>query len=103
VPSTAVHVVEFEQKKGGMFTDSLPESWLSSNARIGIDRFGFIISAIEQLGYLEHYHPEDVTCEKKGIKYFGRLIRALVQAELLPETSTLVSDSVQLNIFHLPV
>ncbi len=100
VPSTAVHVVEFEQKKGGMFTNSLPESWLSSNARIGIDRFGFIISAIEQLGYLEHYHPENVKCEKKGIKYFGRLIRALVQAELIPKTSTLVSDSEQLNIFR---
>jgi hypothetical protein len=101
VPSTAVHVVEFEQKKGGMFTNSLPESWLSSNSRIGIDRFGFIISAIEQLGYLEHYHPErSVECEKKGIKYFGRLIRALVQAELIPETSTLVSNSVKLNVFR---
>lgn len=100
VPSTAVQVVEFEQKQGSMFTDTMPDTWFSSNARIGIDSFGYIISAIEQLGYLEHYHPEDVECNKKGIKYFGRLIRALVQSGLLPETSRLVSDSAQLNIYR---
>jgi hypothetical protein len=102
VPSTAVQVVEFEQKKGSMFTDGIPDTWFSSNARIGIDSFGYIISAIEQLGYLEHYHPnpERLECEKKGIKYFGRLIRALVQAGLLSETSTLVGDSKQLNIIR---
>jgi hypothetical protein len=100
VPSTAVHVVEFEQKKGSMFTDAMPETWFSSNARIGIDSFGYIISAIEQLGYLEHYHPESIKCEKKGIKYFGRLIRALVQAGLLSETSKLVRDSVQLDAYR---
>lgn len=99
VPSTAVHVVEFEQKKAGMLTDALPESWLSSNARIGIDKFGFIISAIEQLGYLEHYH-EDSECNKKGIKYFGRLIRALVQAGLLQESSQFVGVARQLNAYR---
>jgi hypothetical protein len=77
-----------------MFTDAIPDTWFSSNARIGIDSFGYIISAIEQLGYLEHYHPDDIECNKKGIKYFGRLIRALVQSGLLPETSRLVGDSV---------
>jgi hypothetical protein len=100
VPSTAVHVVEFEQKKGGMYTDVLPEAWLSSNARIGIDAFGFIISAIEQLGYLEHYHPSDVECSKKGVKYFGRFVRALVQAGLLPETTEFVDTYRQLNAFR---
>jgi hypothetical protein len=100
VPSTAVQVVEFEQKKGSMFSDPIPETWFSSNARIGIDAFGYIISAIEQLGYLEHYHPENVECDKKGIKYFGRLIRALVQAGLLAESSVLVKDSQKLNIFR---
>jgi hypothetical protein len=99
VPSTAVHVVEFEQKKAGMFTDSLPESWLSSNARIGIDTFGFIVSAIEQLGYLEHYH-EDSVCNKKGIKYFGRLARALVQAGLLQESSQYTGIAKQLNMYR---
>jgi hypothetical protein len=99
VPSTAVHVVEFEQKKAGMYTDALPESWLSSNARIGIDTFGFIVSAIEQLGYLEHYH-EDSECNKKGIKYFGRLIRALVQASLLKESSHFTRVAQQLDIYR---
>ncbi len=101
VPSTAVHVVEFEQKKAGMFRNNLPESWLSSNARIGIDAFGFIISAIEQLGYLEHYHESiDMECNKKGIKYFGRMIRALVQAGLLRDSSQFIATATQLNAYR---
>jgi hypothetical protein len=99
VPSTAVQVVEFEQKKS-TFTNAIPDTWFSSNARIGIDSFGYIISAIEQLGYLEHYHPLNDKCNKKGIKYFGRLIRALVHAGLIPETSKLIGNSVQLNIYR---
>jgi hypothetical protein len=99
LPSTAVHVVEIEQKrvdsKGG-----LPESWFASNARIGIDRFGYILSAIEQLGYLEHYHPEDVACNKKGIKYFGRYVRALSKAGLLTTDSPFLRIGQQLNAYR---
>lgn len=100
LPSTAVHVVEFEQKKVGKSSGGLPESWFSSNARIGIDIFGFMLSAIEQLGYLEHYHPKDELCSKKGIKYFGRYVRALIQAGLLQEGDVFTSIYKELNIFR---
>jgi hypothetical protein len=99
LPSTAVHVVEIEQKKkDGM--GGLPESWFASNARIGIDQFGYILSAIEQLGYLEHYHPEGVACNKKGIKYFGRYVRALSKANFLPKDSLFLRTSQELNAFR---
>jgi len=100
LPSTAVHVVEFEQKKAGASTLGLPETWFSSNARIGIDKFGYLLSAIEQLGYLEHYHPSGTTCNKKGIKYFGRYVRALVLAGLLPEDSQFTTIYKQLNVYR---
>ena len=100
LPSTAVHVVEFEQKQKNGFHNELPLSWFSSNVRIGIDSVGFLLSALEQLGYLEHYHPDTVTCSKKGIKYFGRLVRALVQSGVLSNTSRFVDISKKLNIFR---
>jgi len=89
LPSTAVHVVEFEQQNPTKSEEGLPNSWFSDNARIGIDPDGYLLSAIEQLGYLEHYHPEGVPCDKKGIKYFGRYVRALISATLLKEDSML--------------
>lgn len=100
LPSTAVQVVEFEQKKVGKSTLGLPETWFSSNARIGIDKFGYLLSAIEQLGYLEHYHPRETECSKKGIKYFGRYVRALIQAGLLPEKSAFTSAYIDLNAYR---
>jgi hypothetical protein len=100
LPSTAVHVVEFEQKKVGKSDSGLPESWFASNGRVGIDNFGFILSAIEQLGYLIHYHPEEVNCSKKGIKYFGRYVRALTAAQLLHESSHFTGIYKELNAFR---
>jgi len=101
LPSTAVHVVEFEQRKDGMFSDAIPESWFSTNARIGIDKSGFLLSALEQLGYLEHYHPnKGELCSKKGVKYFGRLLRALVQSKLLDKDSLIVGTSNRFNAFR---
>jgi hypothetical protein len=102
LPSTAVHVVEWEQKKAGPSNAAqpLPASWFASNARIGIDPFGFVLSAIEQLGYLEHYHPPNVPCSKKGIKYFGRYVRALVQAGVLPADTPLKPVYEQLNAYR---
>ena len=100
LPSTAIHVVEFEQKKVGKSTLGLPDSWFASNARIGIDPFGFLLSAIEQLGYLEHYHPPETACNKKGIKYFGRFIRALTNAGLIEEASPLTAVYKELNAYR---
>lgn len=101
LPSTAVHVVEWEQKKASANgAKPLPTSWFASNARIGIDSFGFLLSAIEQLGYLEHYHSPTVSCSKKGVKYVGRYIRALVQAGVLPVTTPMKSIYEQLNAYR---
>jgi hypothetical protein len=101
LPSTAIHVVEFEQKRIGTSTLGLPDSWFASNARVGIDSFGFLLSAIEQLGYLEHYHySSDVECNKKGIKYFGRYVRALVQGGLLEDASPFTNAYKELNTFR---
>jgi hypothetical protein len=86
LPSTAVHVVEIEQVMGNKEGDpaSIPKSWFADNAYIGVDDYAYIASAIEQLGYLEHYHPKtDVACMKKGVKYFGRMVRGLLHARLL--------------------
>ena len=101
LPSTAVHVVEWEQKRvNSNGAQPLPASWFASNARIGIDPFGFILSAIEQLGYLEHYHPLNVPCSKKGIKYFGRYVRALIQAGILDSKTPLKPIYERLNAYR---
>lgn len=87
VPSTPVHVVELEQvlgmKNAGRNTPPISKDWFTKNATIGLDTFAYIASAIEQLGYLEHYHTNSSECNKKGIKYFGRMVRALIYAKLL--------------------
>jgi len=105
LPSTAVHVVEWEQKKVQAQAQSpadppLPTSWFTSNARVGIDPFGFLLSAIEQLGYLEHYHPPNVPCSKKGVKYFGRYVRSLLHAGLLPSTTPFKPVYESLNTYR---
>ena len=100
LPSTAVHVVDMEQTKDALYTNNLPDAWISSNARIGVDSFSYIASAIEQLGYLEHYHSLEVSCNKKGIKYWGRLVRALQQASLLSASSSLLDAATELNAFR---
>lgn len=102
LPSTAVHVVEWEQKKASSSNGAkpLPASWFASNARVGIDPFGFLLSAIEQLGYLEHYHPPTTSCSKKGVKYVGRYIRALIQAGVLPADTPMKPVYEQLNAYR---
>jgi len=85
LPSTAVHVVEIEQVLGNKVADDevIPKSWFTENAQIGVDEFAYLASAIEQAGYLEHYHPDTTTCNKKGVKYFGRMVRGMIHAKLL--------------------
>jgi hypothetical protein len=102
LPSTAVHVVEWEQKKASPSNGAkpLPASWFASNARVGIDSFGFLLSAIEQLGYLEHYHPPTTSCSKKGVKYVGRYIRALIQAGVLLADTPMKPVYEQLNAYR---
>lgn len=86
VPSTAVHVVDLEQggKSINVKNNSF-KTWFTRNVSIGLDNYAFYSSAIEQCGYLEHYAPTG--CTKKGIKYLGRMIRALIKSGVLDQSA----------------
>jgi len=83
LPSTAVHVVDIEQLQDKREVNSNMSSYFGITPLTGVEKFTYIASAIEQLGYLEHYHPSGQICSIKGIKYVGRMIRALINAGLL--------------------
>jgi hypothetical protein len=87
LPSTAVHIVEIEQVLDNKIPaqTKITPKWFTDNAGIGVDYFSYIASAIEQLGYLEYYHQGKEHCNKKGVKYFGRMVRGLLHAGLLDE------------------
>jgi hypothetical protein len=86
LPSTSVHIVELEQVQDDTGSCAIEKRWFTTHACIGLDEFAYMASAIEQCGYLEHYHPGSVQCNKKGVKYFGRMVRALLHADLLDTT-----------------
>jgi hypothetical protein len=100
LPSTAVHIVEIEQVLGDASQErcTIDKKWFADNACIGIDSFAYIASAIEQCGYLEHYHPGKAVCIKKGVKYFGRMVRGLLHTGLLDSTFSPIYD--KLNRFR---
>lgn len=83
LPSTAVHVVDIEQLGAAGETNTSVSKYFGTTPVTGVIDFAYIASAIEQLGYLEHYHPIGTICSIKGIKYVGRMIRALINAKLL--------------------
>lgn len=85
LPSTAVIIVDVEQALGGVLPHepSLPSSWFVNRVQIGVDEFAYLASALEQAGYAEHYLREGEPCNRKDVKYFGRLVRSLLHAELL--------------------
>jgi hypothetical protein len=85
LPSTAVIIVDVEQALGGVLPHdpSLPSSWFVNRAQIGVDEFAYLASAVEQAGYAEHYLREGVPCNRKDIKYFGRMVRSLLHADCL--------------------
>jgi hypothetical protein len=83
LPSTAIHVVDLEQLKDERGKNTSISAYFGTTPVTGVEQFTYIASAIEQLGYLEHYHSEGEICNIKGIKYVGRLIRALEKAGLL--------------------
>jgi len=98
LPSTVVHVVKMEQSREGRNVQNpIPDSWLSTDARMGMDFYGYLASCIEQLGYLEHYNPIGTTCSKKGSKYFGRLIRGLLKTGLIKNNNPMVALSQELD------
>jgi hypothetical protein len=98
--STAIHVVDIEQKEVSDKNVNLSVSrFFGQTPATGVESFTYIASAIEQLGYLEHYHPAGTPCSMKGIKYVGRLIRALEKANLL-DNPTLKDTYTSLNLLR---
>lgn len=85
LPSTAVIIVDVEQALGGVLPheSSLPSAWFVNRVQIGVDEFAYLASAVEQAGYVEHYIRNGAPCNKKVVKYFGRLTRSLLHADCL--------------------
>lgn len=80
--STAVHVVDIEQQR--LVSEHAPiRRSITKTIGLGVSDALYIASALEQLGYLEHYHSGGNRCNTKGVKYFGRMIRALEKSDTL--------------------
>jgi hypothetical protein len=80
LPSTVIHIVRCEQAKES--GDSCAPIILKS-ACCSLGSFVYILSAVEQLGYLLHNLEHDkVICNLPAGKYFGRLIRAINKASI---------------------
>jgi len=84
LPSTVIHVVRCEQAKEN--GDSCIPIILKS-ACCSLSSFVYILSGIEQLGYLLHNLDQDkVTCNIPAGKYFGRLVRSINKASISTST-----------------
>lgn len=79
LPSTVIHIVKIEQGKNNSSGPCIP--LLSKIAKCSLNSFIYILSAIEQLGYLQQNLAEEkAICSLPGSKYFGRLLRAINQS-----------------------
>ena len=76
LPSTVVHVVRIEQGSAHDDYDTSCSYILTKIAKCSLDGFAYLLSAIEQLGYMQA-HLLDETCSLPAGKYFGRFLRAL--------------------------
>lgn len=81
IPSTVIHIVRIEQAKNSDNAANTPDFdgscdlLLTRIAKCSLDSRAYIMSAIEQLGYLQQ-----ALADKRMItagKYFGRLVRAI--------------------------
>jgi len=79
LPSTVIHIVKIEQGKNSSSGSCIP--LLSKIARCSLNSFMYILSAIEQLGYLQQNLTDGkVICSLPASKYFGRLLKAIHQS-----------------------
>jgi hypothetical protein len=79
LPSTVIHIVKIEQAKNSNHGSCIP--LLSKIAKCSLNSFIYILSGIEQLGYLQQNLAEgNVLCSLPASKYFGRLLRAINQS-----------------------
>jgi hypothetical protein len=87
LPSTIVDIVVIQQAGDSAFDPAAVLSEkprINLNARVSIDTFGLLASALEQLGYLEFYMPSPAEkCTPTAAKYYLRLLRALENSRAL--------------------
>lgn len=76
LPSTVVHVVRIEQGRVENDYDTSCGYILTKIAKCSLDSFAYLLSAIEQLGYMQA-NLLDEMCSLPAGKYFGRFLRAL--------------------------
>ena len=80
LPSTVIHIVKIEQA-GNTSVESCPSGEILTRiANCSLDNFAYLLSAVEQLGYMQANLDNYAKCTIPAIKYFGRCIRALGSA-----------------------
>jgi hypothetical protein len=99
LPSTVIHVVRCEQAKET--GDSCIPIILKS-ACCSLGSFVYILSGIEQLGYLLYNLDHDkVICNLAAGKYFGRLVRSLNKASISSSTKMVEENQLMKNLLKL--
>jgi hypothetical protein len=99
LPSTVIHVVRCEQAKEN--GDSCIPIILKS-ACCSLSSFVYILSGIEQLGYLLHnLYQDDVICNIPAGKYFGRLVRSINKASISTSTKLVEEKQSIKNLLKL--
>jgi hypothetical protein len=79
LPSTVIHVVRCEQaKESGTSCNPI----ILKSACCSLSSFIYILSAIEQLGYMLHNLNRYENCNLPASKYFGRLVRSIHKASI---------------------
>jgi hypothetical protein len=82
--STIVHVVKIEQGKHSNISNTC-DPILTKVARCSMSNFSYLLSAIEQLGYMQENLSLSNECTLPSNKYFGRLLRAINSAEIIKD------------------
>jgi hypothetical protein len=78
--STVIHVVKVEQGKNNRLNGC--KQLFVTLARCSLDTYVYVLSAIEQLGYMqENLNVEKNKCNMAAGKYFGRFLRALRESK----------------------
>lgn len=96
LPSTIVHIVKIEQ--GNEIAANRCDPILTKVARCSMNSFGFALSAIEQLGYLQEKDLENnQVCSLETNKYFGRFLRAVCEIPMLVKDAELYKELLDLN------
>lgn len=94
--STTTHIVKIEQAKEIAVDHCNP--LLTKVAKCSLSKFAYVLSAIEQLGYMQEQILEtEKSCTLSSNKYFGRFIRAIKEVPELIKNIAVYNQCVKLN------